>query len=107
MFDILPLTCFETNWSNIQLTKIILQEIINYGQLYISLLKFNNLMLIFDNNFFKLNLFLFTIIFSLLILFIFNLTKYKKILVPTLIFIFICNFVFIYNLDLLIGFSTL
>jgi hypothetical protein len=103
----LPLTCFETTWSNIELTKIILQEITNYGKLYISLFKFDNLMFIFNNNLFKLYIILFTIIFSVLILFIVNLKKYKKILVHTLIFIFIFNFVFIYNLDLLIGFSTL
>ncbi len=97
--------CFETPWSDIALTKVILNEIITFGKTYTSFLNLNIVLKFIPVSFYY--------IIIILLLFLFILKKFIKIkniqplLKVSLFSLFTICFVFYLFLDPIIGYSQL
>ena len=96
----------KTSWSNTELTKSILNEIVIYGKIYLTYLSQESLL-----SFFNLNLFIlitiFCSLFLVLILIFYKILKQKKFNYYAILFIVFFSILIIFNLETVVGFSSL
>ena len=96
----------KQSWSNTELTKSILNEIVIYGKIYLTYLSQESLL-----SFFNLNLFIlitiFCSLFLVLILIFYKILKQKKFNYYAILFIVFFSILIIFNLETVVGFSSL
>lgn len=101
----LPTLCFDTSWSDIELTKIILNEIFIYGKIYTTYLSLDNVIGLIKSKLFLTIFCIMIFLISLIVLcFIFFKKKINYLLIST---IFFSNIIIILGLEPIIGFSSL
>lgn len=101
-----PFVCFEASWSNIELTKSILNEIIIYGQTYLTYMSKESLL-----SFLNFKIFIFAIISCILgfiIIFIsYKILKLKEFNYLGILIVICLSILIIFNLEFVVGFSSL
>lgn len=102
----LPISCFDTSWADIELTRHILNEILVYGKIYASYLSDDNILELIKSKSF---LVVFCFVFISFILIVYSFTYYNKKNVSFFIIlsIFFSNIYIIFSLEPIIGFSSL